>query len=347
MKVDNLIIGGGIAGTWLGFQAHKAGKSFVLLDSMGFSNSSGVAAGIFNPVLIARKKKSYNCDIMYKHIDEWYTEMQDFIGAPILHHDRIAYILDQAEAANDWATLAEDEAFKPYVSICEEKLSSGIQQSFGYLDIRYSGWVDVNTMLQGFRRAIKSPNAFVDEAFQPSELKETQGSFQYKDIAASRIIFCQGTAINSNPFTSHIKLGPAKGEILVIRTPEAIKGHIPQNGVFMLPLGNNTYKVGSNFEWEDLSMDTTEKARKEIVSKFTKWYKGDFEVIDQYAGVRPSSMDRRPLLGRISQNSAMYIFNGLGSKGVALAPYYSKILLDHMYDGISIDKEVDVNRLIR
>lgn len=347
MEVDNLVIGGGIAGIWTGFQLHKAGKSFILIDSKGVSKSSSVAAGLFNPILAARKKKSYNCDSIYKNLEYWYEEMQSFIGARILHPDRIAYIPDQAETANDWASLSEDESFKPYVKIRQDKLSPNILQDFGYLDIQYSGWVDVNAMIEAFRTAVKYPDAFIDAVFDPVQLVEAKDGFQYGDIAAKHIIFCQGTAINSNPFTSHIKLGPAKGEILVIRTSEAIVGHIPQNGVFMLPLGNNTYKVGSNFEWDDLTLDSTEKARKEILEKFTKWYKGDFEVVDQYAGVRPSSMDRRPVLGRISQESAMYILNGLGSKGVALSPFYSKMLVDHIYDGTNIDKEADVARLIR
>ncbi|MBL7836345.1 MAG: FAD-dependent oxidoreductase, partial [Bacteroidetes bacterium] len=42
-----------------------------------------------------------------------------------------------------------------------------------------------------------------------------------------------------------------------------------------------------------------------------------------------------------------YALNGLGSKGVALAPYYSNILYKAIYDGGEIEKEVNIKRLKR
>src|SRR5690606_20804408 len=104
------------------------------------------------------------------------------------------------------------------------------------------------------------------------------------------------------------------------------------------------YKVGSNFQWNDLDYTTTEAAKNEIIQKLTKWYKGPFEIIGQVAGIRPSSLDRRPILGQLNFHPKAYILNGLGSKGVALSPYYSKMLMDFITDQERIDADVDVKR---
>lgn len=199
--------------------------------------------------------------------------------------------------------------------------------------------------LSTFRKKIHEPNAFLNEKYDPAELLETDDGFQYKNIECQNIIFCQGTAISQNPLTANIQLKPAKGEILLIKSEEHVEGIIPQNGVFLLPLGNNLYKVGSNFEWNNLDYKATENAKNEILAKLTKWFKAPFEIIDHQAGIRPSSLDRRPIIGRLPNRSNAYVFNGLGSKGVALAPFYSDLLCKYIYDGVELPYEVDVSRL--
>jgi glycine oxidase len=40
----------------------------------------------------------------------------------------------------------------------------------------------------------------------------------------------------------------------------------------------------------------------------------------------------------------LIIFNGLGTKGVSLAPYFSDILVRQLENGVPLTKEVDVTR---
>ena len=62
------------------------------------------------------------------------------------------------------------------------------------------------------------------------------------------------------------------------------------------------------------------------------------------AGVRPTVSDRRPLLGTHPSQKNAHIFNGLGTKGVMIAPYYSAHLINHLIDGVELEKEVDIGR---
>jgi glycine oxidase len=39
-----------------------------------------------------------------------------------------------------------------------------------------------------------------------------------------------------------------------------------------------------------------------------------------------------------------FVFNGLGSKGVALVPYYSSLMTHHLINGIPLDKEISTER---
>ncbi len=346
LKTDNIIVGAGLAGTWLALQFIKSSKSFVLIDEPRHSKSSFVAAGIFNPILANRQKISYNADEIYPNLGKKYHEIEHLLHEKFYHHHPVSYIIDSLRELNDWAALSESHLFKDFVIMTNERIGDQIISDFGALEIQDSGWVDIPLFLTTFRKKIQYPNHFLNESFDSNELKKTDNGFVYKNIESKNIIFCQGTAIDQNPLTANIKLKPAKGEVLIIKSEENVEGIIPQNGVFLLPLGNHFYKVGSNFEWKTLDFNPTVSAKNEIISKLTKWFKAPFEIVDHQAGIRPSSLDRRPILGRLDAHPNAYIFNGLGSKGVALAPLYSELLCKYIYDGVKLPPEVDVARFI-
>lgn len=343
-KVDNLIIGAGIAGTWMAFQSIKSNQSFALISQDGHSRSSGVAAGIYNPILANRQKLSYNADLIYSDLGKKYHEMELLIHEKILHHHPVSYIIESLKELNDWAALAQSHIFKDFVLMKNERISDHTLSDFGVLEIVDSGWVDVKLLMRSFKNYISEPNRFIEADFNANDLIHLEDGFIYKDIEAKNIIFCQGTATLQNPLTKDIPLKPAKGEILVIEAEEKIEEIIPQNGVFLLPIGLNFYRVGSNFEWDYSDDKPSLKAQDEIIGKLTKWYKGAFEIIGQVAGIRPSSLDRRPILGRLKAHKNAFILNGLGSKGVALSPFYSKMLMDFILNKKELDADVDVKR---
>jgi glycine/D-amino acid oxidase-like deaminating enzyme len=68
------------------------------------------------------------------------------------------------------------------------------------------------------------------------------------------------------------------------------------------------------------------------------------EITGQQAGVRPSTKDRRPILGEHPYHKNMFIFNGLGTKGVSLAPYFVKQLSEFIFLQKDINPEANIER---
>ncbi|MCC6818510.1 MAG: FAD-binding oxidoreductase [Bacteroidia bacterium] len=343
-NVENIIVGGGIAGTWMAYQFVKASKSFVLIDAEGHSKSSFVAAGIFNPIIPAKQKISYKADEIYPFLSKKYHDLEGFIHEKVLHKDRISYIIDSLKELNDWAAQSENHIFKDFVIMRNERIADHVISDFGVLDIQETGWIDIPLLITSFRKKLIEMNAYLNEDFSPNLLHFDEKGFDYKNLRATNIIFCQGTAALQNPFTANIGLKPAKGEVITIKSNETIQGSIPQNGVFLVPIGNDLYRVGSNCSWSNLDFNPTSEAKNEIINKLTKWYKAPFDIVDQIAGVRPASLDRRPIVGQLNFHSNAFVLNGFGSKGVALAPFYSKMLYSNIYDETPIDNDVDVSR---
>ena len=85
-------------------------------------------------------------------------------------------------------------------------------------------------------------------------------------------------------------------------------------------------------------------AKIELVSRLNTVLSCDYEVVGQLAGIRPTVKDRRPLVGRHPEYKNMYVLNGLGTRGVMVAPTVSDQLLDYIEYKTVLDTEIDIER---
>ena len=150
----------------------------------------------------------------------------------------------------------------------------------------------------------------------------------YEGIRAKKILFAEGFGIHSNPYFNQLPLDGTKGELFIIKAPELQLTDIINTSVFILPLGDNLFKVGATYNWEDKTDVPTAEGREELVSRIKEILQCDFEIISHYAGVRPTVKDRKPLIGIHELHKNMLVLNGLGTRGVMLGPYCSKMLFE-------------------
>ncbi len=69
-----------------------------------------------------------------------------------------------------------------------------------------------------------------------------------------------------------------------------------------------------------------------------------FTIVGQEWGLRPTTPDRRPILGQHPELKSAWVFNGMGTKGVSLAPYFADVLVRSLENGEPLNKEVDIER---
>ena len=114
--------------------------------------------------------------------------------------------------------------------------------------------------------------------------------------------------------------------------------------MFVLPLGNNLYKVGATFNWKDKTSNPSEEGKEELITKLKKVINVPYKIVDQTAGIRPTVKDRRPLIGVHTKYSQLCILNGLGTRGVMIAPTVAKQLFNHLEHEEELDSETDIKR---
>ncbi len=93
-----------------------------------------------------------------------------------------------------------------------------------------------------------------------------------------------------------------------------------------------------------MSEQPTEKGKAFLITQLQKVLKVSFEIVEHQAGIRPTVNDRRPLIGLHPKYTAVGVFNGLGTKGVMLAPYFANQFFDFLENKIPLHKEVDIAR---
>jgi len=70
----------------------------------------------------------------------------------------------------------------------------------------------------------------------------------------------------------------------------------------------------------------------------------DFEILNHFAGIRPTVKDRRPLVGTHPNYKNMHILNGLGTRGVMLAPSMAMNLYDYIENNVALEHYVNIDR---
>jgi glycine/D-amino acid oxidase-like deaminating enzyme len=281
-------------------------------------------------------------------MEKVYKQLEHDLGIKFYHSKRILKPFSEDQEIALWLKKKEEDIGK-YLNetIIKGELNNVVHNPIGMAEVLHAGNVDTNLLLSAYRAMLKNENLILEENFDFDQLTIKDDHILYKGVTASKVIFCEGHKAINNPYFKWLPFKLTKGETLTIRIPQEYslsENTVINKAVFILPLGNNTYKVGATYEWDDLTEEITEKGRGELVENLKKVLMIPFEVIDQQAGIRPTVSDRRPLVGLHPEHPQLGVFNGLGTKGVMLAPYFAKQFVDHLENNGALDKEVDIAR---
>lgn len=344
-ELPYLIVGQGIAGSLLAWHLQKAKQPYLIIDNNHQTSASKIAAGIINPITGRRFVKSWMIDSFLPFAKSTYQEIESQLDIQVWKDmDIIRFFMSNAEG-NNWLTKTTWEGYDKYLK--KEKnadfLHEFINDESGFGTV-VGAKVDLGKVVKSFQEYFLEKEVLLTEAFDYEELKVESELVIYKGIAARKVIFCEGFTAFRNPWFAHLPYESAKGEALILRIPNLRTPDIIKKHFFIVPLENDLFWFGSNYEWDDLSNEPTEIGRKYLEKELKEILKVEFEIIHHLAAVRPVLKDRRPAIGLHPTNSKIAIFNGLGTKGTSIAPYWANEMMLFLTKGKEIPKEVNVKR---
>lgn len=344
MEFDYIIIGCGLAGISFAEVLSSNRKSFVVLNDNS-QNSTQIAGGLYNPVVLKRFTEAWQATRQINQLDGFYQALETKLQIKLKYEVPVIRKFFSIEEQNNWFTAADKSNLTKFLSskIIDNKYQA-IRSSFGFGKVNHSGYVDTALLQEKYLEHLAQKNLLINETFDYAQLTVLDNEVQYKDIKAKKVVFAEGFGLHQNPFFKYLPLDGTKGELLVIKAPDLQIDSIINANVFILPIGNDLFKVGATYNWSDKTDVPTDNARKELVDNLKELITCNFEIISQLAGVRPTVNDRRPLLGQHPNYKNLYILNGLGTRGVMLGPDMAKKLYDFIENEIKLEKEINITR---
>ncbi|MGR6086739.1 MAG: NAD(P)/FAD-dependent oxidoreductase [Arcticibacter sp.] len=341
-----LVVGYGFAGASLSYFLSQHGIQVEIISNPIFdhSSSSSISAGIMLPFSGKRKTLSYNVANALPFALEHYGKIQYDTKANILIDLPVRQLLTEARDYNDWFSKTNELESSIFIDqIHLSAISEKIKKHIGYLQFNYANAINSVELLKAYK--LLSPMIiFHHELFDFDELRMNKTNVTYNKRDYDLLIFSEGHRSNGNPFWNALPFQPVKGEIIDIHAPDLQIDFILNGTLYIIPLGGNNYKVGATYNWKDINEIPSEEGIDYLKSELEKMINVDFDIIGHKAGIRPAIQDRRPVIGIHPAYKSIGIFNGLGTKGAMLSPYYAKMMANNIVENTPIDFEVSVDR---
>ena len=342
--IDFIIVGSGLAGISFAEIALNANKSIIVFDDNS-QPSSRIAGGLYNPVVLKRFSEVWKAKEQLDFAFPLYHQIQDKLNVVFDFKIPILRKLASIEEQNNWFQAADKPNLSPFLnSTLITKKYSSIDSPFQYGLVNETGYLDINSLILSYLDYLNKLDVLKSERFDYNQIQFFDDHIVYKDLKAKHIIFSEGFGLHSNPYFNDLPLDGTKGELLIIKAKDLDLDVVIKSSVFILPIGNDLYKVGATYNWQDKTNTPTDEGREELVDKLKEIISCDFEIVEHFGGVRPTVKDRRPLVGTHPDYSQLHVLNGLGTRGVMLGPYLAKQLFDHIVSGTELEKEIDIIR---
>ena len=337
-NVDYIIVGDGYAALFFAHQLIKNNKSFYLF-SEGKKSASMVSAGIINPAVLKRFTTFWLAQEQIDSLKKTLSEIEGYTHKNYLIEKPILRVFHDEKEKELWLKKSNEISFLSNDFI---KINS-IKNPFGCGKVNHSARLNVRDFFTDLMNYLEQNSHLIKEKFDYNLVKIENST--YKDIQFKNIIFAEGMAVKENPYFSEIPVEANKGHHLEVKISEKIEDDFTiKKKHFIFPLNENTYYYGGTYDREQTHHKIDDSAVEKLTNALAEFYPNDFEVTQVKFGFRPTVKDRRPIVGAHPEFKNLYVFNGLGARGILNGNYFAINLYNHLENGEEIHPEVDLKR---
>ena len=344
MNCDYIIVGSGLASIMFAEQLRTHQKSFVVISDRS-QQASLVASGLYNPVVLKRFTAAWNAASNLETAIPKYISLEKLLGVKLDYVVPIHRVFNSVQEQNNWFLACDKPLLTPFLNpkLVDNKNNS-VKAPFGFGEVNATGRIDTQKLIEAYRAFLSQMNQYISATFDYEALIETPEGLCYESIQAKHIVFTEGFGIHKNPYFKQLPLEGTKGELITVYAPQLQLTPILKSSIFVIPMEGDHYLVGSTYEWTDKTNIPTSEAKSQLLEKLERLVTCDFEVVNQRAGIRPTVSDRRPLVGRHPNHQKMYVLNGLGTRGVLIAPAMAEALYAFIETDAPLPEEIDISR---
>ncbi|MEP0548938.1 MAG: FAD-dependent oxidoreductase [Rhodothermales bacterium] len=334
---EHLIVGGGLAGACAALWLSEHGSVTVLEAERPAAGASGAAAGLVNPFMAHRANPAWRFEdalaALHATLDR--AGAADLFRAtgllrPARDAKQARTFRDRADALPDYAAWQSADALAAQYP--------DVAAQHGGLWIPAGGAVDLGALVETLLHAATARGATVRSgvrvvAWGEEETQAWVETAEGERITARHVVLALGDGFRHVPELAALPLHRIKGQTIRIARPDGL-GPLPSlSGFGYVAPDGDTLVVGSSYEhdFDDLEPSAAESERLVAQSARMVPALAGARVLEARAGVRVTvprthSPQRLPLLGPLPGRRRVWVFTGLGSKGLLTAPLLARDL---------------------
>ncbi|WP_370901064.1 NAD(P)/FAD-dependent oxidoreductase [Chryseobacterium gossypii] len=340
-NVDYIVVGDGYAALFFAHRLIKNNKSFKLF-SEGRKSASRVSAGIINPVVLKKFTTFWKAQEQINFLKKTLDEIQSYTGKNYLINAPIHRIFHDENEQHLWLKKSENEELTHFLDKDFRHLAI-VNNPFDTGKVKQSARLDVSGFFNDLFRYLEDNFHLIREKFDYNALDTSESS--YKDFTFKNTVFCEGMGVKENPFFSEIPVNPNKGHHIRVKLSEPVPENITiKKKHFLFPVDEGLCFYGGTYDREQLHHHIDDSAVEQLIKGLSEFYPYDFELDEVNFGFRPTVKDRRPIIGEHPEYKNLYVFNGLGARGILNGCYFSQSLYDLIETDMPLPAEVSLTR---
>lgn len=347
-----------MAGLSLADALGEQGFSTIVIDknSIG-SGASGTPGGLVNPATGRRAKKSWKAEECYEAIAANLEKVQEAteksffsnngLLRPALLEKMARKMKEQHESTTwpgGWCQWKNEGEIK--------EIHPGINCVNGGLWLPIGLTVDVGKYITAYAQYLKARGIPILANNAPKSISNNQSwqiELSNSTIQAQHLVFATGHYITESSFWDWLPVNLIKGQVAKFESSSVLSfSHSISSLGYIARLGTpNTFIQGSTYEhdFEHLNPDQEgENYLRKRMRRTLPQLEKSSTVINQWAGVRTSTPNYKPILGEHPNYKNLHVFTGLGSKGLLYGKFLAEHYADHLVEGTNLYPEIDINR---
>lgn len=284
---------------------------------------------------------------LFPFLHKFYKGLEIKLGGRYIHNIPLYRPFLKVEELNDWYGKTSEDRYSKFVEEVhsEPVLPGFFKNELGGIMLKNAGYLNNQLLFTDFREYLKEKEILIEEEFLTENINYEDEYIVYNEYSAKKVILCTGPAGFGDKLLKNIRFQPLKGEALQLNIDYDTNIMINRNG-FVIPR-DGMFVAGATYNRHSTTWEPSEEGKEEVKAKVNKLIKAEYEVIGQIAGLRPTTHDRRPVIGFLPDAPYIGVFNGLGSKGSSLAPYFANQFTNHLVNGSEINGEVRIERYFK
>lgn len=353
------VFGAGISGNAIANSLVKRGKNVLLIDPFVSEEAPGAPAALVNPATGRHARlswKSRECMSSLKnHIDELNREtgkndLVSFSGVirPAITEklaENFKVSLEKYDWPAGWIRWIEPEDVR--------NLNPEIAPNYGGLFVDAGFTVFVDRYQNVYRRYLRKKG--VECRYEAARYLHDASSGRFtvqfesgEKMSAEHVIVAAGHRTPGFEDWNYLPLHRVKGQIVTFKTKKELNwNHAVSAMGYTLRTGKKELVTGSTYEHKFTGLETTEHAYHLIRKKLAKMLPGiakNAERKGQMAGVRVTTPNKLPVIGRHKEKKNLCIYTAMGSKGLLFSEYVGAILADHLVNQAPVPPDLDTVR---